>query len=114
MYRRTYPPRNTPLPENYSGVALMAEEEDQELVEQEETLSEVEVSAPPSDEETKAEQPHTPPEETVAATDEVSLPLPQSFATSDMLLLAIAALMSQNGRGDGELVMILLLLLLGE
>ena len=112
MYTRAYPPRNMPVPENYSGVALAQEEEE---------------AAPPPNKEDVAEKAQeteafeetasiTPPsqEEPPSPLERGELPFPPSIATSDMLLMAIAALISQNGHADGELIMILLLLLLGE
>ncbi|MBQ8351809.1 MAG: hypothetical protein IJY20_07190 [Clostridia bacterium] len=109
MYKRAYPPRDTPLPENYSGVALMAEKDLPPEEEEEQVAEETIATLPPEDSSQE--------EEPTPAAKEASCdakPLPPSFATSDMLLLAIAALMSQNGQPEGELVMILLLLLLGE
>ena len=114
MYTRAYPPRNTAVPENYSGVALLSTDEeptDNREEENEQSPAEEPAAAHTQAEEVSADvqvPPHRQQEDTP------SIPLPTSFATSDLLLLAIAALMSQNGNADGELLMILLLLILGE
>ena len=107
MYKRAYPPRNTPLPENYSGVAWMTEEPTVEEPPREETD---EVTTEPA----ATIQAHTYAPESAKRAEEENAPLPPGIATADMLLLAVAALISQNGSEDGELLMLLLLLLLGE
>ena len=63
--------------------------------------------------EENASQPVNENEKGEADTEEKSDSLFESFATGDLLILAVAALLTQNGAPDNELLIILLLLLLG-
>lgn len=115
MYRRAYPPRNTPLPENYSGIALLSEEEETagEPTPEEETAERTPLPEPEPEHFSAPEREEEAPK--AEACEASAKPtLPPSFATGDMLLLAVAALVSQSGQADGELLVILLLLLLSE
>lgn len=149
MYTRAYPPRNAPLPQNYSGVALLgreaAEDEENRVAEapasaaagsnavtespkaerttpgDSPAIQEENRTAPPKKqaETTENEAPanHGEDESCAAGTEEcrgagAALP-PPAVDTADMLLVTLAALLSQNGQADGELIMVLLLLLLG-
>lgn len=147
MYTRAYPPRNAPLPQNYSGVALMGRETAEEEKDEGNEVSAVTTPPSPTATETAApievtdtensartEESATPPkapqeqsEESPPhkrATDSQTADAPTdgtataeapppAIDTADMLLLTLAALLSQNGHTDGELIMVLLLLLLG-
>ena len=106
MYTRAYPPKDTPVPEGYSGVALWqrAEEED----------------APAPQEEEAAEEAVAEVEQDSAAEDACATEPPvkregEAFApNADILLLLLAALLLQGERPENELAMLLLLLLLWE
>lgn len=93
MYTRAYPPRDTPLPQGYSGIALSHREEEE---------------TPPLHEET----------ETVACQREAEPPAKEqgtgAVPNADLLLLATAALLLQGGGRDSELAVLLLLLLLWD
>ncbi len=140
MYTRSYPPRGTPLPENYSGVALRDEiEEDlippQNTYENRDYLQEaasvsVDMNEPVCSETAAAEEEspqsresaslHTPPEEGEAWQRDEESPIAHEKAEktheahreNDLLLIALAALLTEGERRDDDLLIILLLLLL--
>ncbi len=117
MYTRTYP--RTPIPENYGGVALLAERE----ADQADSPPHVEHGAemagdvccesecePPREDTAPCEQSHqseacAPACPTEAEDGRGGIP------TADLLLVALAALLTQSEE-DNELLLLLLLLLL--
>ena len=108
MYTRAYPQREVPLPQNYSGVALMPEKPPAEEAAYEEEIGAAvesaadEVVAVPS-EIKRAEAPKE------GQTERES-----TLPSSDLLLLSLAALLAQSGSADGELLTVLLLLMMAE
>ena len=122
MYTRAYPPRTTPIPQNYGGIAMR------------------EVKEPPVD--TPAEEMHASPLEEAAEAMSVPTPdsaeqdnevsaepesvaayaaqeegrgqkkLPASLPSADLLLIALAVLLLQGEKQDNELLIALLFLLL--
>ena len=139
MYTRTYPPRGTPLPENYSGVALREEtgeavSSSEDTYEQAQNLDEnapvfENMTAPVCSEKENAdeEEPASEPiptdaepvwqrekrgEEQEAPPRESSADTKKAQGDSDLLLIALAALLTEGDRRDDELLILLLLLLL--
>ena len=113
MYIRTYPRGTEPqsIPTNYGGTALAVEiDEEKESFGDTEPPVCRETANPPVED---AEETHANDEEIEGKTAE-KIPLFESFATGDLLLLAVAALLSQSEKPDNELLIILLFLLLGN
>ena len=113
MYTRTYPRGAEPqdIPANYGGTALATEAEEERRFEDTgaPVCSETEHStSEKAEEETKDRA------EEGAGGEGGKIPLFESFATGDLLLLAVAALLSQSEKPDNELLIILLFLLLGN
>jgi hypothetical protein len=107
MYTRAYPPRE--VPQNYSGVALLQENEMRE----EERFSE-DLPPPEGEEASCTEKAQQDVQEEEPREKAEAPASPATFANTDMLLLLIAAFLSQSGDGDSDLLTILLLLLIGE
>ncbi len=113
MYKRTYPPRSTPVPDNYSGVALLQQEEGAPSLQEENASAEPMAKQEPLQEPivTEAEKER---QGTAEPAPQGAAAWPPSLQSADMLLLAVAALMAQNGQSDNELLMVLLFLLISE
>lgn len=107
MYTRAYPPKDTPIPEGYSGVALWqgaAEEEESPIPSEEEIHKE----QPSEEREERCEpSPYTPAPSESKEEDALS-------QNADILLLLLAAVLLQGERPENELAILLLLLLLWE
>lgn len=140
MYTRAYPQSRTPLPQNYSGVALReATEDETPKTEVEETPTppseapEAKTYAPPCEDPPRVV--HTAPQEetesdgaSVTSEEKEACPTvaplreerredtkengAAEFPTADLLLIALAVLLMQGERQDNELLMALLFLLL--
>lgn len=112
MYTRTYPPATGQknVPSNYSGTAIAAEGEEGFFAdmtapvccETEDAIPNGQCNADTQTDCEEAEKEHT------------KVPFFESFATGDLLLLAVAALLAQSESPDNELLIILLFLLLGN
>ena len=101
MYTRTYPKGVAQkIPENYGGTVLEREPQEAE---------DGQKSAPVCCESTENRQEH---EAERAREAHTPNGLHGALATGDLLLLALAALLTQGDAPDSELVMLLLLLLL--
>ena len=122
MYTRAYPPRTTPIPQNYGGIALREAEEPPVDTPAEEMhaspLNEAAeaMSVPTQDSAEQDNEASTEPE-TVAAyapQEERCEPkkLPASLPSADLLLIALAVLLLQGEKQDNELLIALLFLLL--
>ena len=110
MYTRTYPPTAEQVPPNYGGTALATESEEVLFADMGAPVC-CETEDATQDEQCKAEA------ETVckeAEKERAKAPFFESFATGDLLLIALAALLAQSDSPDNELLIILLFLLLSN